>query len=240
MNRTTRWAIPVQLGFRAAVLLAAAAASGCRESSTPATAPTTPIMTQVVAAREGVFTCGLTGSGAAYCWGENSFGEIGGGDSAWPMGPDKCGGIPCSRTPVAVSGEIAFSAIAAGAIHACGLTSAGAVYCWGGLGDSIGGSTTPVAVSGGRSFTVLTSGAYHNCALTSAGAAYCWGVNTGGQLGDGTTAPSATPVAVSGGVRFTTLAAGFSHTCGLASTGVAYCWGGDAPLGNGSDTATGV
>jgi hypothetical protein len=37
-----------------------------------------------------------------------------------------------SETPVVVQGGHAFQEVAAGAAHTCGLTAAGAAYCWGG------------------------------------------------------------------------------------------------------------
>jgi len=52
-------------------LLAVAVSIGCRDS----VAPASPIMIQVVAA--GLYTCGLTGAQAAYCWGDNSSGQLG-------------------------------------------------------------------------------------------------------------------------------------------------------------------
>ncbi|MEX2157053.1 MAG: Ig-like domain-containing protein [Gemmatimonadales bacterium] len=167
------------------------------------------------------YTCGLTTSGAAYCWG-----AIYGG-------------------PVAVSGGFSFSALATGEAHACGLTSAGAAYCWGyngqgQLGDvSTTSSPVPVAVAGGVSFSALAAGLYHSCGLTSAGAVYCWGWNGLGALGNGSTTNSSIPVAVSGSFIFRALAAGGGFTCGLTSAGAVYCWGRneDAELGVG--TATG-
>jgi len=177
----------------------------------------------VALAAGGRHTCGLTGSGAIYCWGSNWLGQLGDGSTA------------DSKTPVAVAGALSFSAFTAGRGeglgHTCGLTSAGVGYCWGHnllgeLGDgSRTNSTTPVAVAGGLRFSALTGGEGHTCGLTSDSAAYCWGLNMWGQLGNGSTSMSTTPVVVAGGLKFTALVAGFSHTCGLTSSGAAHCWG---------------
>ena len=130
-------------------------------------------------------------------------------------------------------------ALAAGATHTCGLTSAGQAYCWGDntygqLGNgSTAASATPVPVSGILSFLALNTANAHTCALTSSGAAYCWGYNVDGRLGDGSATDRWTPVPVSGGLSFSALAAGAWHTCGLTSAGAAYCWGavyGTAPV----------
>ena len=185
-------------------------------------------------------TCGLTGDGTAYCWGENGVGQLGNGS------------YTRSSTPVAVSGGHRFASLVAGLDHTCGLTSAGTAYCWGGnsygeLGNgSFTNSPIPVAVAGGLTFSTLGTGAYHSCGLTSSGAGYCWGWGDWGQLGNGSFfTSSAVPVAVLGGQRFTALAVGLGwHTCALASTGAAYCWGHNfsGELGNGSfdDSSTPV
>ena len=86
------------------------------------------------------------------------------------------------------------SAIAVGLAHACALTSAGAVKCWGsgffgelGNGANPQSSPVPVDVSGlGSGVIAIGAGVYHSCAVTDAGDAKCWGRNDFGQLGDGT------------------------------------------------------
>lgn len=137
-----------------------------------------------------------------------------------------------------VSTSQVFTKVFAGSFHSCGLTGAGAAYCWGHgangrIGD--GGSTsrnTPTAVSGGLSFSSLSAGNSTTCGLTGAGAVYCWGSGFYGQLGDGRTVDSSTPVAVAGGHTFASLANGtYSSSCGIKSTGETWCWGQDASNG---------
>ncbi len=68
----------------------------------------------------GLFTCGVTPGGAAYCWGDDFWGQLGDGRS-----------LTASGTPVRVSGGHAFATVTAGFSHACGITSSGQLYCWG-------------------------------------------------------------------------------------------------------------
>src|SRR5213592_735706 len=65
-------------------------------------------------------TCGVAGSGAAYCWGTNTYGGLGDGT----YGNNRL-------TPVAVSGGLTFAAVSGGALYTCGVTTSGAAYCWG-------------------------------------------------------------------------------------------------------------
>ncbi|HUK95675.1 MAG TPA: PASTA domain-containing protein [Gaiellaceae bacterium] len=179
-------------------------------------------------------TCALTSAGGVKCWGDDELGQLGDGTLTQHYAPVDVSGL--------TSGVVA---IAAGGDHACALTTAGGVKCWGDntggqLGDGTNeGSSTPVAVSG------LTSGvmaigaarASHTCALKTAGGVVCWGYNVDGQLGDGTTIERTAPVDVSGltgGVA--AIAAGGVHTCALTSAGGVECWGGNTHGGLGDGT----
>src|SRR5207249_3018598 len=157
------------------------------------------------------FTCGVTSSGAAYCWGDNSAGQLGIGTQHSPDSCSAIGSYGCSTVPVAVIGGLSFSSVTGWGQHGCGLSTTGAAYCWGdnpagqlGIGTTDGPehcspygdpcSTVPVAVSGGLTFSFLSVGGRHACGLTTTGAAYCWGFNSVGQLGDGSNNSSSVPV----------------------------------------------
>ena len=68
--------------------------------------------------------CVLDSAGAAYCWGDNDFGEIGDGRTVSSTVP-----VPVQTTG-ALAGH-ALTQISAGYEDTCALTSAGAAYCWG-------------------------------------------------------------------------------------------------------------
>lgn len=192
----------------------------------------TALSFQSIAASTGQFTCGLATTGLAYCWGDNTYGQLGIGTP---------GGIHLAPN-VAVGGGRVFQSIAVGAYHACGLTSTGAAYCWGynqygEVGDGVG--TTPsgvVAVVGGLNFQTISAGAYHTCGVTSGGAAYCWGFNLSGQVGNPSSSYNFAPVAVSGGITFQSVKGGDNHSCGVSSAGTLFCWGSNSSgeLGDGS------
>src|SRR5439155_23888382 len=176
-------------------------------------------------------SCGLTASGAAYCWGYNG--------SYSGFGPLGDGSVTPRSVPVAVTGDLTFSSVSPGREHTCGLTATGSAYCWGAgglLGDgSSVGSAVPVAVTGGLTFSALSAGASRTCGLTATGAAYCWGA---GPLGDGSSAGSTVPGAAGRGGTFIAITAGrfdAGYTCGVNTSGTAYCWGegGHGELGNG-------
>jgi len=104
--------------------------------------------TKIATIAAGAFhTCAATDAGAALCWGDNRFGQLGDGSTT------------DSNVPVAVSGldgtDDTVVSLAAGRLHTCALTHAGAGLCWGdnsdgqlGNGDLGADATTPVAVEG--------------------------------------------------------------------------------------------
>ena len=188
-----------------------------------------------------VHACGLTADSSAFCWGGNSYGQLGDGTT---MNRDR---------PSKVDSPVKFVSLAVGAAATCGLDPAGRAYCWGRrergqVGDGLARENTiatrPAAVSGSQRF-VAVDGASVSCGLTKEGRTYCWGyVADGfelhGQPGDcgssyyylyhGKQCLTPTPLVTS--LRFTRITA---SGCGATRSGAAYCWGeGDAgQLGDG-------
>jgi hypothetical protein len=155
------------------------------------------------------YGCALTSGGAAYCWGDNTAGELGDGTQT------------ARTTPVAVSGGLTFAAIVpylgnSLLNHTCGITTDHTAYCWGAADSGALGTSTvpatcafknfspftcsvlPVPVAGGHDFSALSLGWAHTCGITTDGIGYCWGQNDQGQVGDSSTTSRTTPVPIRG------------------------------------------
>lgn len=209
--------------------------------------PKSPAFTPIAAAGDYSFSqidtgtyhsCGIDSvSGKSYCWGSNSYGQLGYNsamDSSIPIevvGPDG-------------TSEINFSQISVGYLHTCGIeTSTQHAYCWGGnaygqLGNNLKlPSPLPVTVLGENGgapikFSQIDAGTFSTCGIeVDTKKAYCWGINTNGNLGNNTTTQSSVPVKVlgiNGGdpLSFSQVSASSNFTCGIEfSTNFAYCWG---------------
>lgn len=175
----------------------------------------------------GVNACGVTLTGALYCWGD--VGSILAATSV----VEGCPNGTCSSIPMAVRTPGSVDEIDVGGAHAC-LISAGDVYCWG-LNESVGatGTETPInsevpvpsRVTLPGSARSVHAAFARSCALLQSGQLYCWGANFFGGLGDGTTTDRPRPVLAGSGIRFRAVTLGQNHGCGLREDSTAVCWG---------------
>jgi hypothetical protein len=129
------------------------------------------------------FGCGLDARGAALCWGDNTYGQLGTGST------DPATGV------VSVVGGHSYGTVSSGNDWTCGISTDGPTYCWGHNGSgSIGpnegppfveATPRPLPVPAGLTFTSVDGGVDHMCGLGTDAFVYCWGGGYSGQLGDG-------------------------------------------------------
>lgn len=166
-----------------------------------------------------------------YCWGSNTFGQVGDGTTTDRSEP---GAVWSAAGGIAGKG---ISALVAGTFHTC-VVAEGQPFCWGRnaegqLGDGTNTQRTipwPVDTSGALAARPVTaiSAAFHTCVVADA-KPFCWGNNTLGQVGDGTQTERTLPTLVSitgvlAGRAVQAISAGKYHTCAVADAKLS-CWG---------------
>jgi alpha-tubulin suppressor-like RCC1 family protein len=231
------------LGVATSVSGCTAISGGCSPVPIPVTGAE-----RFVSVTAGEFhACALTGTGVAYCWGGNYYGQVGTGTTGGRV-----------RVPTAVIGGHTFSSISAGRMHTCGIDKVGDAWCWGWdvwgqLGAGVTGtdrcsffysnepcSATPLKVAGTVRFAEVVGSEKTSCGRDVSGAAYCWGDGVGGtestdcQFGQNANC-TRTPLLQVGGAIFKQVGMGDVYRCGQKSDGVVWCWGVDfyGAFGNG-------
>lgn len=168
-------------------------------------------------------TCALEADGAAKCWGDNFYGQLGDGTFLYRPRPTNVMTLP-----------LGIQAVDLGIDHTCAVLPSGGVNCWGRndkgqLGIGIGPlqQSLPVQVTGLTGGAVgIAAGSDHTCVRMETGAVKCWGYNFSGQLGIGSNAAVDQPTDVTAlGTAGLEIAAGGDHTCALVSGGGVKCWG---------------
>jgi alpha-tubulin suppressor-like RCC1 family protein len=201
-------------------------------------------------------SCARFGDGSVKCWGVNSSGQLGLGDTqSRGDGPGEMG---ASLPTVDLGPGRTALQITAGGSHVCARLDDGSVKCWGangngqlGLGDTqsrgdgpgeMGVSLPAVDLGPGRTALQVSAGGAHTCARLDDGSVKCWGLNGNGNgllglgdtqdRGDGPGEMGANLPTVDLGPGRTALqvTAGNAHVCARLDDGSVKCWGGN---GNG-------
>jgi len=195
--------------------------------------------------------CVLYVAGELSCWGDNTAGQLG-------LGNTQAVGLldTPAETPMVSVGEPVIH-VSSKSSTVCVVTVSRAVKCWGsnshgqlgrGNTDSIGAADLPSAYAGidvgtpstpGAQVRSVEVGTFHACALWDDGAVKCWGSNSNGQLGLGVPTPALGDdsgelpstwgfVDLGPGVKAHTLFAGSFHACAWTSQPRFNCWGSQA------------
>jgi alpha-tubulin suppressor-like RCC1 family protein len=185
--------------------------------------------------------CALFDSGRVACWGSQSAGRLGNGET-------EVAAVPRLQLVRHKTGDplVEVAQLSVGARHTLAVTDSGHVYAWGsnefGQLGRTDRSDTPFATSmfgidgAPEGVVEVAAGEEHSCFLSSS--VFCAGRNDAGQLGDNTTVPfSEEPQQVLGTsgagalTAVSSLRAGNRHTCAKTATGLA-CWGGGSAFGD--------
>jgi|GEM_PF-959907 len=170
------------------------------------------------------------GTGNVYAFGDNSYGQLGTGDTN-----------PHS-TPYLVTTIGTVSQIFARDNQSFAIKPNGTVWGW---GDNTYGqlgvtttqtcngnpcATSPIMVSGASSVvsTATGVGGRHTLALATGGSLYAWGNNDDGQLGDGTTTSRLAAEQITGISDVAVIGAGQDHSLAATNDGTLYAWGSNA------------
>ncbi len=167
--------------------------------------------------------CAIDENSDAYCWGGNTFGQV--GDST----------NTSRNSPTAVSGGLKFRDISVGTLFACGVTLNGSAYCWGynnfsQLGDnSQTASSAPVAVQieggGSKKFVSVITGKQNSCAIDENHDLYCWGDNSSFQVSSTGAQVTEAKLVSLGASKAKSAAIIDSTVCAVATSGRAMCRG---------------
>ncbi|MBI3981879.1 MAG: hypothetical protein HY337_03140 [Gemmatimonadetes bacterium] len=163
-------------------------------------------------------TCAVDSLGTPYCWGENTYGQMGLGTTA-----------PAQLVPVRAAGSLLFTQMAVGERNICGITPGAAAYCAGenqsgqlGDGDSVM-KTVQTPVAGGHSFQSIAVSVWHTCGLNNLNAIYCWGWPS--YWGSPSAGVQRTPTLAGAGYAFRAITLGLWFVCGVSTASKGYCWG---------------
>jgi alpha-tubulin suppressor-like RCC1 family protein len=170
--------------------------------------------------------CAVADTGDAWCWGDNTYGEL--GDGTIPTFDDASPTI--ASHPVQVVGH-RWRTVSTGGASTCGVKEDATAWCWGDLAtyqfpQDPYEAGTPQQVAG--SWAQLAPGAaLYWCGVDLQGTGWCQGRNDDGQLG----APAggqATATSLDGTWEQIVPGTGWegsATTCGIRTDHSAWCWG---------------
>ncbi len=195
----------------------------------PDEAPTEKITVQpaqIASGTSATFRVALDKDGKAWCWGDNSYGQIGNGEKT-TIEYDAT-----AFTPQAAQTDARFVSVSAGDYHTLAIDKDGGLWGWGKFeapsSESIWGEetfTTPQRLLTGKQCVYAEAGTYCSFIIDAAGKLWAWGNNSGGRLGDGTKNYADTPIWVVTDKRFLSVSSWSGATYGIDTDGHLWGWG---------------
>jgi hypothetical protein len=177
-----------------------------------------------------------TQTGFVFCYGKNSYGQLGLGDTQdrdQPYSLNFRGSSLFKKFCTWIAAHERTSAVVTkdGEVYTCGSIETGAL----GHGDPFSTSSSPLACSPvsipelkNRNIQRITLGGTHAAALDKAGRMYTWGLNEFGQLGHGDTKAHLRPAIIKGHSVtefWSEVQCGERHTVAIGFDNNVYSWG---------------
>lgn len=188
-------------------------------SSLPGSVTITSSLATASVSAGGQSTCEVRGDATAWCWGDNTFGQLGDGTNVDSVDPAQVGTAE-DWASISTSGN-----------HTCAIKQDATLWCWGvnnrgqlGLGGGIQ-RWNPQQVGQADAWQGVSVGWMHTCAVKLSGSLWCWGGEDHGQLGLGGGGDRLAPARVGSDDNWATVSVGGWHTCALRNSGSAWCWG---------------
>ena len=213
------------------------------------------IAKQVVAGNDR--TCAILDDDTLKCWGGNSYGKLGYGDT--DNRGDATGEMGDNLAAINLGTGKTAKQIAAGDDHTCAILNDDTLKCWGrnnngelGYGDmndrgdaagEMGDNLAAINLGTGKTAKQVTAGTSHTCAILDDHTVKCWGSGGSGRLGYGDTTSYSSPpsetIDLGTGKTAKQIAAGDGHTCAILDDDTLKCWGTNhlGQLGIGSTTS---
>ncbi|MGB0313221.1 MAG: LamG-like jellyroll fold domain-containing protein, partial [Poseidonia sp.] len=186
--------------------------------------------------------CAIMTNGSLYCWGKNSYGELGIGSTTQQTTPQL----------VNLGSGVKAVDVSVGDGFTCAVTDAGALMCWGTNGEGrLGiGNTTSAVYSTPQTANLPTNrkavdvqlGRHFGYALLDNGDVVSWGYNHVGYLGTGnkTTMYSPTVISLDSQRQVVSMSGGKHHGCIGYDNGSVVCTGRDNVGQQGRNTPSDV
>ncbi len=184
-------------------------------------------------------TCALRDDHTLWCWGFNTYGQLGQVTTGSIPEPSK---IPVViRTSQLAPPDNDWKQVSSGGSHTCALKNSGDVWCWGNntYGQTgqpeVGNQTLPAYINSQTTFREISVGRNHSCAINIEFQVYCWGLNIEGQLGIDSVSPI-NIISPTNNFAWAQISSGHDYTCGIQTNKSLWCGGMNAfgQLGDGT------
>ena len=117
-------------------------------------------------------------NGALWCWGDNTYGQLGDGS------------LGASPVPEQIGTRTDWTALAAGDLHTCAIAADHTLWCWGHADEGqlveplANAHLVPTQLGTDADWAQVAAGRHFTCALKLDGTRWCFGFNGHGNLGD--------------------------------------------------------